>query len=77
MKQPSQARAPTKKHVTLFLAAHPCETERLALDREGALDSRGANLERCGSPSIAAGRRTGVIARPDQLAAFCGHLAPS
>src|SRR5215813_12927030 len=34
MKQPSQARAATKKHVILFLAANPRDTGRLALDRE-------------------------------------------
>jgi hypothetical protein len=34
MKQPSQARAATKKHVILFLAAKPRYTGRLALDRE-------------------------------------------
>src|SRR3954452_23641075 len=34
MKQPSQARATTKKHVILFLAANPRDTGRLALDRE-------------------------------------------
>ena len=34
MTQPSQARAATKKHVILFLAANPSDTGRLALDRE-------------------------------------------
>src|SRR5215813_8018310 len=34
MTQPSQARAATKKHVILFLAASPIDTGRLALDRE-------------------------------------------
>src|SRR5262245_1348350 len=34
MKQPLQARAATKKHVILFLAANPRDTGRLALDRE-------------------------------------------
>src|SRR5215831_19802464 len=34
MTQPSQARATTKKHVILFLAANPHDTGRLALDRE-------------------------------------------
>jgi len=34
MKQPSQVRAATKKHVILFLAANPHDTARLALDRE-------------------------------------------
>jgi hypothetical protein len=34
MKQPSQARAATKKQVILFLAAKPSDTGRLALDRE-------------------------------------------
>ena len=34
MKQPSQARAATKKHVILFLAANPSDTGRLALDRK-------------------------------------------
>src|SRR3954470_2575847 len=34
MKQPSQARATTKKHVILFLAANPRDTGRLALDHE-------------------------------------------
>lgn len=34
MKQPSQARAATKKHVILFLAANPHDTGRLAIDRE-------------------------------------------
>jgi hypothetical protein len=34
MKQPSQARPVTKKHVILFLAANPRDTGRLALDRE-------------------------------------------
>jgi len=34
MKQPSQPRAATKKHVILFLAANPPGTGRLALDRE-------------------------------------------
>src|ERR1041384_176136 len=34
MKQPSQARRATKKHVILFLAANPHDTGRLALDRE-------------------------------------------
>src|SRR3954470_8522882 len=34
MKQPSQARATTKKHVILFLAANPRDTGRLALDQE-------------------------------------------
>jgi hypothetical protein len=34
MKQPSQAKAATKKHVILFLAANPHDTGRLVLDRE-------------------------------------------
>lgn len=34
MKQPSQPRAATKKHVILFLAANPRDTGRLALDQE-------------------------------------------
>src|SRR5262252_1734228 len=34
MKQPSQAKAATTKHVILFLAANPSDTGRLALDRE-------------------------------------------
>src|SRR5689334_11560179 len=34
MKQPSQARAVTQKHVILFLAANPRDTGRLALDQE-------------------------------------------
>src|SRR5215813_1643937 len=34
MKQPSQARAATKKHVILFLAANPRDTGRLAVDRQ-------------------------------------------
>src|SRR5262245_4236037 len=34
MKQPSQAKAATKKHVILFLAANPPGTRRLSLDKE-------------------------------------------
>src|SRR5262245_36284617 len=34
MKQPSQARAATRKHVILFLAANPRDTGRLTLDQE-------------------------------------------
>jgi len=34
MKQPSQTRATTKKHVILFLVANPRGTSQLALDRE-------------------------------------------
>jgi hypothetical protein len=34
MKQPSQVRAATKKHVILFLAANPPGTRRLSLDEE-------------------------------------------
>src|SRR5215831_16488201 len=34
MKQPPQARAATKKHVILFLAANPSDTGHRALDRE-------------------------------------------
>src|SRR5689334_12248543 len=33
-KQLPHASAPAKKHVILFLAANPCDTGRLALDRE-------------------------------------------
>lgn len=33
MKQPSQAKAATKKHLSLFLAANPRGTSQLALDR--------------------------------------------